>query len=160
MCVPTIRGRWPPDRSKNGSTDSADRVASWAAAGVDCFSGGSEPAEWTANPPAMPIAARCSILMAMVPPSAPRSNRTLSEMVPEGCLTLALERLFARRPGIASPPIRSSAAKWAPIYSARQVPQCVGSELHFPIRPNGVTIRSQGTKAPVRLWKHETVARR
>src|SRR4029077_9779506 len=36
-------------------------------------------------------------------------------------------------------------------YSARQVPQCVGSALQlFPFRPNGVTIRSQGTKAPVK----------
>ena len=32
-------------------------------------------------------------------------------------------------------------------YSARQVPQCVSSAL---LRPNGVTIRSQGTKAPVK----------
>jgi hypothetical protein len=96
--------------------DSANRVANWAAAGVDCFSGRSEPTEWTANPPAtkaaIAIAARYSILMAMVPPSAPRTNRTLSEMVPERCLTLALERLLARR---ASSSIRSSAAKWAPI---------------------------------------------
>src|SRR5258705_5975470 len=36
-------------------------------------------------------------------------------------------------------------------YSARQVPQCVSSALQlFPFRPNGVTIRSQGTKAPVK----------
>jgi hypothetical protein len=54
-------------------------------------------------------------------------------------------------PGIASSSIRSSAAKWAPIYSARQVPQCVGSApIVSPCRPNGVTIRSQGTKAPVK----------
>ena len=54
-------------------------------------------------------------------------------------------------PGIASSSIRSSAAKWAPIYSARQVPQCVGSApIVSPFRPNGVTIRSQGTKAPVK----------
>jgi hypothetical protein len=52
---------------------------------VDCFSGGSEPTEWTASPApaakaAIAIAARYSILMAMVPPSAPRTNRTLSEI--------------------------------------------------------------------------------
>jgi hypothetical protein len=49
---------------------------------------------------AIAIAARYSTLMVMVPPSAPRTNRTLSEMVPERCLTLALERLLARRPGL------------------------------------------------------------
>src|SRR5258705_11291253 len=36
-------------------------------------------------------------------------------------------------------------------YSARQVPQCVSSALQlFPFRPNGVTIRSQGTNALVK----------
>ena len=70
---------------------------------MDCFSGGSEPREWTASPvpattAAIAIAARYLILMAMVPPSAPQINRTLSEMVPWRCLTLALERLLARRP--------------------------------------------------------------
>ena len=59
---------------------------------------------------AIAIAARYSILMAMVPPSAPRTNRALSEMVPEPCLTLALERLLACG---ASSSIRSSAAKGA-----------------------------------------------
>jgi len=34
----------------------------------------------------------------VVPPSVPRANWTLSEMVPERCLRLALERLLARRP--------------------------------------------------------------
>ena len=78
----------------------------WAAAGVGCFSDGSEPTEWTASPvptaakAAIAIAARYSILMAMVPPSAPRTNRTLSEMVPERCLILTLERPLARRPGL------------------------------------------------------------
>src|SRR6266852_956836 len=63
-------------------------------------------------------------------PSAPQTNRTLSEMVPWRCLTLALERLLARRPdGILVNPAE-------PIVS--------------PFRPNGVTIRSQGTKAPVK----------
>src|SRR5438034_1161242 len=75
------------DGWKNGSTGSANSVANWVAAGVDCFSGGSEPTERTASPaPAatIAIAARYSILMAMVPPpSAPRTNRTPSEMVPE-----------------------------------------------------------------------------
>jgi hypothetical protein len=51
-------------------------------------------------------------------------------MVPERRLTLALERLLARRPdGILVNPAE-------PIVS--------------PFRPNGVTIRSQGTKAPVK----------
>lgn len=42
---------------------------------------------------------------------------------------------------------------WGPMtrYSARQVPQCVRSALQlFPFGPNGVTIRSQGTKTPVK----------
>src|SRR5882724_444149 len=38
-----------------------------------------------------------------------------------------------------------------PICFARQVPQCVGPALQlFPVRRNGVTIGSQGTKAPVK----------
>jgi hypothetical protein len=50
----------------------------------------------------------------MVPLSPPRINRTLSEMVPERCLTSSLGT-----PACApSSSIRSSAAKWAPIYSA------------------------------------------
>ena len=102
---------------------------------MDCFSGGSEPTEWTASPvpattAAIAIAARYLILMAMVPPSAPQTNRTPSEMVPWRCLTLALERLLARPPG------------WHPRQSGRA--------NRFPFRPNGVTIRSQGTKAPVK----------
>src|ERR1700676_2296669 len=77
-----------------------------------------------------PCRARYLILMAMVPPSAPQTNRTLSEMVPWRCLTLALERLLARRrDGILVNPAE-------PIVS--------------PFPPNGVTIRSQGTKAPVK----------
>lgn len=39
---------------------------------------------------------------------------------------------------------------WGPMtrYSARQVPQCVGSALQlFPFRPNGVTIRNQGNES-------------
>ena len=87
---------------------------------MDCFSGGSEPTEWTASPaPAatIAIAARYLILMAMVPPSAPRTNRTLSEMVPERAASSSMRRLGA------------------PI---------------VPPRPNGVTIRRQGTKAPVK----------
>jgi hypothetical protein len=43
-------------------------------------------------------------------------------MVPERCLILALERLLA-------PPGRHS--RRTPIYSARQVPQCVGSALQL-----------------------------
>jgi hypothetical protein len=65
---------------------------------VDCFSVGSEPTIASPVPAAtIAIAARYSILMVMVPPSAPRTNRILSEMVPGRCLTLALERLLARR---------------------------------------------------------------
>jgi hypothetical protein len=90
--------------------------------------------------------------MAMVPPSAPRTNRTLSEMVPERCLTLALERTACAPPGTASSSIRSSAAKWALDLFRAASSQCVGSALQLfpPFRPNGVTIRSQGTKAPVK----------
>jgi hypothetical protein len=69
-------------------------------------------------------------------------------MVPERCLTLALEMHFHSRAGT------KAFRTWGPMtrYSARQVPQCVGSALQFvsPFHPNGVTIRSQGTKAPVK----------
>lgn len=85
--VLSYASRQPPDRTKNGSTDSANWVANWAAAGGDCFSGGSEPTEWTASPvpaakAAIAIATKYLILMAMFPPSALRTNRTFSEMVP------------------------------------------------------------------------------
>ena len=81
---------------------------------MDCFSGGRETRECTASPApaasaAIAIAARYLILMAMVPPSVPRTNRTSLEMVPGRCLTLTLERLLAP-PGIASSSICSSAA--------------------------------------------------
>jgi hypothetical protein len=62
---------------------------------VACFSGGGEPTEWTASPAAtatIAIAARYSILMVMVPPSAPRTNPTLSEMVPERASDLVCNR--------------------------------------------------------------------
>ena len=53
----------------------------------------------------------------MVSPSAPRTNRTLSEMVPERCLTLALERLLASRlEGILVNPVECG--EIGPIYSA------------------------------------------
>ncbi len=69
----------------------------------------------------------------MVPPSAPRTNRTLSEMVPERCLTLALERLLARRPGL-HPRQSGRARRNGPRSIPRQVPQCVGSALQlFPL---------------------------
>src|SRR6266550_5241202 len=141
---------------KNGSTDSANRVANWAAAGVDCFSGGSEPTEWTASPApavkaAIAIAARYSTLLVMVPPSAPRTDRTLSEMVPERCLTLALERLLARRPGL-HPRQSGRARRNGPRSIPRgKFPNASARRSNcFPFRPNGVTIRSQGTKAQVK----------
>jgi hypothetical protein len=64
-------------------------------------------------------------------PSAPRTNRTLSEMVPERCLTLALERPSAPRPRLHPPSIRSSAAKWA-----RSIPRSSSTRrLGAPISP-------------------------
>ena len=71
-------------------------------------------------------------------------------MVPPRCLILALERhLRAARDRILVNPVERG--EMAPISSARQVPPCVGPALQlFPLRPNGVTIRSQGTKAPVK----------
>ena len=95
---------------------------------MDCFSGGSEPTEWTASPvpaatAAIAIAARYSILMAMVPPSAPRTNRTLSEMVPERCLTLALGRDKSFRTWSNDPIFRAASSSMrqlgAPIVSLR-----------------------------------------
>ena len=122
---------------------------------MDCFSGGSEPTEWTASPPAtkaaIAIAARYSILMAMVPPSAPRTNRTLSEMVPERSLTQPWNAcLRAARDCILVN--RSSAAKWAPdLFRAASSPmRRLGVPIVSAFRPNGVTIRRQGTKAPVK----------
>jgi hypothetical protein len=88
--------------------------------------------------------------MAMVPPSAPRTNRTLSEMVPERCLTPALERMLTRRPG--SHPRQSGRARRnGPdlFRAASSSMRRLGANC-FPFRPNGVTIRSQGTKAPVK----------
>ena len=71
-------------------------------------------------------------------------------MVPERCLTLALERLLARRPGL-HPRQSGRTRRNGPRSIPRQVPQCVGSApIVSPFRPNGVTIRSQGTKAPVK----------
>jgi hypothetical protein len=113
---------------------------------MDCFSGGSEPTIASPVPAAtIAIAARYSILMAMVPPSVPRTNRTISEW---------FQSAVYPSPGTpaCAPPGRHSHR--APIYSAPRgkFPQCVGSALQFvsPFHPNGVTIRSQGTKAPVK----------
>ena len=105
---------------------------------MDCFSGGSEPTEWTASPvpaatAAIAIAARYSILMAMVPPSAPRTNRTLSEMVPERCLTLALGRDKSFRTWSNDPIFRAascvgSALQLFPLPSERRHDQKSGNE--------------------------------
>ncbi len=95
---------------------------------MDCFSGGSEPTIASPVPAAtIAIAARYSILMAMVPPSAPRTNRTPSEMVPERCLTLALERLLARRPeGILVEP------RSIPLRAASSSMRRLGAPICFP----------------------------
>ena len=50
-------------------------------------------------------------------------------MVPERCLPLALERLLARPEGILVNP--AECGEIGPDYSARQVPQCVGSALQL-----------------------------
>ena len=56
--------------------------------------------------------------------TTPRNNRSHSEMVPECCLPLALERLLARRPeDILVNPVECG--EIGPDYSARQVPQRV-----------------------------------
>ena len=71
--------------------------------------------------------------MAMVPPSVPRTNRPLSEMVPG--------------PGQKLPNLGSN----DPIFRAASSPmRRFGAPIVSPFRPNGVTIRSQGTKAPVK----------
>jgi hypothetical protein len=49
-------------------------------------------------------------------------------MVPERCLTLALERLL-RPEGILVNPVECG--EMSPDYSARQVPQCVGPALQL-----------------------------
>jgi hypothetical protein len=99
---------------------------------------------------AIAIAARYSILMAMVPSSDPRSNRTLSEMVPERRLTLAPEGLLARRSGLhprQSGRTRRNGPRSIP---HGMFPHASARRSIPPFRPNGVTIRSQGTKAPVK----------
>jgi hypothetical protein len=76
----------------------------------------------------------------MVPPSAPRTNWILFEMVPERCLILALEQLLARRPeGILVEPRSIPRGKFLNASARRS--NC------FPFRPNSVAIRSQGTQA-------------
>ena len=82
----------------------------------------------------------------MLPPSAPPTNPTLSELVPERCLTRA--RPSAR-------PDRFSAFRTCGVERgsddvARQVFQCVGSALQlFPRAPER-RHDGQGTKAPVK----------
>jgi len=150
---------------------------------MDCISGGSEPTEWTASPaPAatatIAIAARYSILMAMVPPSGPRTNWTLPEMFQSAHLILsaiaavALLTAASTMPRSYSPSTERHAAA-AAIGHCKNFPGLPGTKaaelgandpifcaasssmrrLGAPIassRPNGVTIRSQGTKAPVK----------
>jgi hypothetical protein len=65
-------------------------------------------------------------------------------------LDLALERLLARRPGL-HPRQSGRARRNGPrSIPSGKFPKCVGSALQMLPRPNGVTIRSQGTKAPVK----------
>ncbi len=87
----------------------------------------------------------------MVPPSAPRANRTLSEMVPERCLNLALERLPARRPeGVLVNPVECGETGPDLLRAASSSMRRLGAPIVSPFGPNGVTIGSQGTKAPVK----------
>ena len=82
--------------------------------------------------------------MAMVPPSAPHTNRTLSEMVPWRCLTIALERLLARRPDghpRQSGRVRRNRPRSIPRRCNKGEP-CGSMSTPAP--------RSQGTKAPVK----------
>src|SRR5882762_4806149 len=89
--------------------------------------------------------------MAMVSPSAPRTNRTHSEMVPERCLTLALERLLASRlEGILVNPVECGEIGLHLLRAASSSMRRLGALIVSPFCPNGVTIRSQGTKAPVK----------
>jgi hypothetical protein len=99
---------------------------------VDCFSGGSEPTIASPVPAAtIAIAARYSILMVMVPPSVPRTNRILPEMVPQRCLTLALERLLVRRPeGILVEP------RSIPLRTASSSMRRLGAPICFPFFPS------------------------
>jgi hypothetical protein len=61
-------------------------------------------------------------------------------MVPERCLTLALERLLARHAILVNPVERGEMGP----------DRRLGAANVSLFRPNGVTIRSQGTKAPVK----------
>jgi len=68
-------------------------------------------------------------------------------MVPERCLTLALEMHFHSRAGKKLPNLGSN----DPIFrAASSSMRRLGAPIVSPIRPNGVTIRSLGTKAPVK----------
>lgn len=79
--------------------------------------------------------------------TTPRANRSLSEMVPERCLTLSLEP--ARHPeGIL---VNVECGEIGPdlLPRGKFLNASARRSNCFPFRPNGVTIRSQGTKAPV-----------
>jgi len=78
----------------------------------------------------------------MAPPSTPRTNRTLSEMVPER-FDPALGRDKASELRLQCSDI--SRGKFLNASARRS--NC------FPFRPNGITISSQGTKAPVKTLK-------
>src|SRR6516164_9483881 len=71
---------WAMDRDETKSTDAANRSPTCAAPIMDCFSEGSEPTGLTASPvpaarTAIAIAARDSILIAIVPPFVRRPER-------------------------------------------------------------------------------------
>jgi hypothetical protein len=88
--------------------------------------------------------------MTVVPQSAPRTNRTLSEMVPERRLTLALERLLVRRPeGILANPFERGEMGPDLFSAASSSTRRLGSNCFIPARKR---CRDQilGTKAPVR----------
>lgn len=86
---------------------------------MDCFSDGSEPIEYASPVPAtkaaIAIVARYSILMAMVPPSTPRTNRTSRETVPRALFNPSLGT-SACAPSERHPRRSVRAVKWVPIY--------------------------------------------
>jgi hypothetical protein len=82
--------------------------------------------------------------------TTPRNNQSHSEMVPERCLTLALE--LARHPQdiVLVNPVECSEIGPDLLPRGKFLNASARRSNCFPFRPNGVTIRSQGTKAPVK----------
>ena len=67
-------------------------------------------------------------------------------------MTLALERLLASRPeGILVNPVESGETGSDLLPRGKFLNASARRFNCFPFRPNGVTIRSQGTKAPVEI---------